>query len=46
MTNGKINCHSVFKDSRSEPTKAQFTQLWITLVDQMESSKRMSKGGQ
>lgn len=39
MMYGTIICKSVFKDGKNEPTREQFTQTWIALINQIEQSK-------
>ena len=37
-------CRSVFRENTSAPTKENYTQLWTSLINQMEHSKKILAG--
>ena len=37
-------CRSVFRENAAAPTKEIYTNLWTTLINQMERSKKILAG--
>lgn len=37
-------CRSIFRDGAAETTKEAYTALWISLINQMERSKKILAG--
>lgn len=41
---GKVLCRSVFRDGTDTTTTERFTQKWIAMINQLESSRRFTAG--
>ena len=37
-------CRSVFRENAAAPTRETYTTLWVTLINQMERSKKILAG--
>lgn len=37
-------CRNIFRENAAAPTKKNYTQLWTTLINQMERSKKILAG--
>lgn len=37
----QVICKSIFKNGESKPAAAQFTRIWIELINQSEKNKRI-----